>query len=421
MPSNPLCLDNKTTSENWLQTKKTMASSVLEHAIKVRKPYTITKQRERWTDEEHGKFLEALKLYGRAWRQIEEHIGTKTAVQIRSHAQKFFTKVVLESNGDNSDESKTLSIPPPRPKRKPLHPYPRKLGNSPSIPAVEKGAWSLIPKLSVVSESKLLSNEQENRSPTSVLSVVGSDTFHSSSASGIMSSNASPASSEQVETSLGEQDDVGHSTTTSVEDDDKSLKTTDMELDMGTDDSIPDNEASPAESPATSLKLFGKTVIVADTQKPLCSTVDDAEQPYEAPTSTNQWNAAPMFYILPSSGVSMSASVSMPYLWGFCGDAASDVAAAKRLKSGERETETSFAGSNTVPRGESSVEDGSGPPNVSLKFRPSETSAFRSLKATKNKPCQGFVPYRRCVPDKEVENQKTGGENREGRGLHLCL
>ncbi|XP_057768765.1 protein REVEILLE 2-like [Salvia miltiorrhiza] len=58
-----------------------------------RKPYTITKQRERWTEEEHNRFLEALKLYGHAWQRIEEHIGTKTTVQIRSHAHKFITKV----------------------------------------------------------------------------------------------------------------------------------------------------------------------------------------------------------------------------------------------------------------------------------------------------------------------------------------
>ena len=43
---------------------------------KVRKPYTITKQRERWTDEEHKRFLEALKNYGRQWRRIEGIIFT---------------------------------------------------------------------------------------------------------------------------------------------------------------------------------------------------------------------------------------------------------------------------------------------------------------------------------------------------------
>ncbi|CAL0318005.1 unnamed protein product [Lupinus luteus] len=103
-------------------------SSGEEIVVKARKPYTITKQRERWTEEEHNRFLQALKLYGRAWQRIEEHIGTKTAVQIRSHAQKFFTKLEKEAlvKGSSIGQALDIDIPPPRPKRKPSNPYPRK-------------------------------------------------------------------------------------------------------------------------------------------------------------------------------------------------------------------------------------------------------------------------------------------------------
>ncbi|CAH1411952.1 unnamed protein product [Lactuca virosa] len=109
----------------------TYSSSGEKLNIKTRKPYTITKQRERWTEEEHNSFLEALKLYGRAWQRIEEHIGTKTAVQIRSHAQKFFTKLEKEAvaKGVPTRQALDMEIPPPRPKRKPNYPYPRKTGS----------------------------------------------------------------------------------------------------------------------------------------------------------------------------------------------------------------------------------------------------------------------------------------------------
>ncbi|PKA60432.1 Transcription factor ASG4 [Apostasia shenzhenica] len=85
---------------------------------KIRKPYTITKSRESWTEQEHDKFLEALQLFDRDWKKIGAFIGSKTVIQIRSHAQKYFLKV--QKNGTSEH------VPPPRPKRKAAHPYPQK-------------------------------------------------------------------------------------------------------------------------------------------------------------------------------------------------------------------------------------------------------------------------------------------------------
>lgn len=86
-------------------------------ARKPRKPYTMTKSREVWTPEEHNRFLHALTLYDRDWKKIEAYIGTKTVLQIRSHAQKHFSKVTKYRTGEY--------IPPPRPKKRAVLPYPR--------------------------------------------------------------------------------------------------------------------------------------------------------------------------------------------------------------------------------------------------------------------------------------------------------
>ncbi|XP_024389907.1 protein REVEILLE 3 isoform X2 [Physcomitrium patens] len=89
-----------------------------EGSKKIRKPYTITKSRESWTEQEHDKFLEALQLFDRDWKKIEAFVGSKTVIQIRSHAQKYFLKVQKNGTGEH--------VPPPRPKRKSAQPYPQK-------------------------------------------------------------------------------------------------------------------------------------------------------------------------------------------------------------------------------------------------------------------------------------------------------
>jgi SHAQKYF class myb-like DNA-binding protein len=79
-----------------------------------RKPYKLTKARESWSNDEHERFIKALQLYNRDWRKIETYVGTKTVVQIRSHAQKYFQKIMKSGITD--------AIPPPRPKRRPSDP-----------------------------------------------------------------------------------------------------------------------------------------------------------------------------------------------------------------------------------------------------------------------------------------------------------
>eukprot|EP00798_Chlamydomonas_sp_ICE-L_P025064 gene25064-10716_t len=62
-----------------------------------KRSYQLSRPRERWTEEERAKFLEGLRIYGRGqWKKIGEFIGTKTAVQIRSHAQKVLGKMATQ-------------------------------------------------------------------------------------------------------------------------------------------------------------------------------------------------------------------------------------------------------------------------------------------------------------------------------------
>ncbi|KAL8232589.1 hypothetical protein R6Q57_002367 [Mikania cordata] len=108
---------------------------------KIRKPYTITKSRESWTDPEHDKFLEALQLFDRDWKKIEAFIGSKTVIQIRSHAQKYFLKV--QKSGTNEH------LPPPRPKRKAAHPYPQKAAKSAPVFSNVATPFQITPSLNV--------------------------------------------------------------------------------------------------------------------------------------------------------------------------------------------------------------------------------------------------------------------------------
>ena len=66
---------------------------------RVRDAKSMPKATGRWTAEEHDEFLKCLDIYGREWKKVAERITTRTAAQIRSHAQKYFKKIEAAGEG----------------------------------------------------------------------------------------------------------------------------------------------------------------------------------------------------------------------------------------------------------------------------------------------------------------------------------
>lgn len=62
----------------------------------------------RWTKEEHNKFVDGLRKYGKNWKLIEDYVNTRSGSQIRSHAQKFFSRLEKQCNISKSDIFKYL-------------------------------------------------------------------------------------------------------------------------------------------------------------------------------------------------------------------------------------------------------------------------------------------------------------------------
>lgn len=62
-----------------------------EEADTPKDPNSVT---GRWNKDEHEKFIDAIRKFGKDWKMVEQYIETRTGAQIRSHAQKFFNRLI---------------------------------------------------------------------------------------------------------------------------------------------------------------------------------------------------------------------------------------------------------------------------------------------------------------------------------------
>jgi SHAQKYF class myb-like DNA-binding protein len=66
----------------------------------------------RWTAEEHRLFLQGLEEHGKGWKKIASLIQTRTVVQIRTHAQKYFQKLAkARANGEEEEKIVAAAVP----------------------------------------------------------------------------------------------------------------------------------------------------------------------------------------------------------------------------------------------------------------------------------------------------------------------
>ena len=94
-------------------TSRTVAGPTAQarpRTARARDAKSMPKATGRWTAEEHDEFLKCLDIYGREWKKVAERTTTRTAAQIRSHAQKYFKKI--EAAGEGAPRPRS-----PRPRR----------------------------------------------------------------------------------------------------------------------------------------------------------------------------------------------------------------------------------------------------------------------------------------------------------------
>mmetsp|Transcript_46791 Transcript_46791/g.68407 ORF Transcript_46791/g.68407 Transcript_46791/m.68407 type:complete len:311 (-) Transcript_46791:284-1216(-) len=53
----------------------------------------------RWSTDEHRRFIEALAIHGKNWNAVAEYVQSRSQVQVRTHAQKYYLKIAKTAQG----------------------------------------------------------------------------------------------------------------------------------------------------------------------------------------------------------------------------------------------------------------------------------------------------------------------------------
>ncbi|CAN4083721.1 unnamed protein product [Withania somnifera] len=325
-------------------------------------------------------------------------------------------------------------------------------------------------------------SEQENQSPTSVLSVHGADALGTADSSK-RGSSASPVSSavggnsggfvlSEPPNSILEDSSSPAQENASTNPEDQAC--TKLELFPQDDDFV--QEGSAETSSTQCLKLFGKTVLLTESQRRfyptpgVCKIETDLNDEAEVPAVS--WNLMPMkftasdsecasstltlgtpspFYILPSQSENQwptmcASSTLLPWGSSCASDSFSCIQVLnpipvkgrpifndKDLEDKQNQKEGSSTGSNA----EAVSAEMSGDKNMYSEarssrhpsektgkdlssFRPRETSSLVQ-RASSTKGIKGFVPYKRCLVESGINSSIRSGEEREEQRTRLCL
>lgn len=96
-PSTPVCMALASDSAPSSPVCKRGQASVASTPKSSSSPKSMKANTGRWTDAEHKLFLKGLETFPyRAWKKIATLIKTRTVVQIRTHAQKYYQKLEKE-------------------------------------------------------------------------------------------------------------------------------------------------------------------------------------------------------------------------------------------------------------------------------------------------------------------------------------